>query len=218
MITGRSGLSLSSQVTNVEELALSYGSWTGIRTNHVISATGSFFDESGSSRGISTKEDLALLLALRRQADVVIVDAKTARKEKYRKLSSAHLAIVSASGNFQSIPAASSKSEVTLFSPNTPNSDSELKKIEHVAIDPAEPFVALLAWANQMKFSSILLEAGPTLTSVCFATSKVVQSAITVTPRLPKDQLERPLNPFSHEGSLVSLAESEDATFALWNY
>jgi riboflavin biosynthesis pyrimidine reductase len=217
MITALSGLALSSQVTNVEDLALSYGSWTGIRTNHVISATGSFFDESGSSRGISTKEDLALLLALRRQADLVIVDAKTARNERYRKLSSAHLAIVSASGNFQSIPAASSKSEVTLFSPNTPNSDSELK-IEHVAIDPAEPFVALLAWANQMKFSSILLEAGPTLTSVCFATSKVVQSAITVTPRLPMDQLKRPLNPFSQEGALVSLAESEDATFTLWGY
>jgi riboflavin biosynthesis pyrimidine reductase len=217
MITGRSGLSLSSQVTNVEELALSYGSWTGIRTNHVISASGSFFDESGSSRGISTKEDLALLLALRRQADLVIVDAKTARNERYRKLSSAHLAIVSASGNFQAIPAASSESEVTLFSPSAPTSDGEIE-IEHVAIDPAEPFVALLAWANQMKFSSMLLEAGPTLTRVCFETAEVAQSAITVTPRLPEDQLERPLNPFSHEGSLVSLAESEDATFALWSY
>jgi riboflavin biosynthesis pyrimidine reductase len=217
MITGRSGLALSSQVTNVEELALSYGSWTGIRTNHVISASGNFFDESGSSRGISTKEDLALLLALRRQADVVIVDAKTARNERYRKLSSAHLAIVSASGNFQSIPAVISISEVTLFSPNTPTSDSEFN-IEHVAIDPAEPFVALLAWANQMKFSSMLLEAGPTLTRVCFETAEVAQSAITVTPRLPEDQLERPVNPFSHEGSLVSLAESEDATFALWSY
>jgi riboflavin biosynthesis pyrimidine reductase len=91
-------------------------------------------------------------------------------------------------------------------------------EIEHVTIDPAEPFVALLEWAEKMKFRSLLLEAGPTLTGVCFATADVAQSAITVTPRLPKDQLERPLNPFSHEGSLVSLAESEDATFALWSY
>jgi riboflavin biosynthesis pyrimidine reductase len=157
------------------------------------------------------------LLALRRQADLVIVDATTARNEQYRKLSSAHLAIVSASGNFQSIPAASSTSEVTLFSPNAPISESEVE-IEHVTIDPAEPFVALMAWANQMKFSSLLLEAGPTLTRVCFATSQVAQSAITLTPRLSIDQLKPPLNPFSQAGSLVSLAESDDATFALWSY
>jgi riboflavin biosynthesis pyrimidine reductase len=217
MIAALSGLALSSQVNSVEELARSYGSWSGIRTNHVVSASGSFFDESGSSRGLSTKEDLSLLLALRRQADLVIVDATTARNEQYRKLSSAHLAIVSASGNFQSIPAASSTSEVTLFSPSAPISDSEIE-IEHVTIDPAEPFVALLAWANQMKFSSLLLEAGPTLTRVCFATSQVAQSAITLTPRLSIDQIKPPLNPFSQAGSLVSLAESDDATFALWSY
>jgi riboflavin biosynthesis pyrimidine reductase len=217
MIAALSGLALSSQVTNVAELAQSYGSWSGVRTNHVVSDSGSFFDESGSSRGLTTKEDLALLLALRRQADLVIVDATTARKEQYSKLSSAHLAIVSASGNFQSIPAASSKSQVTLFSPSAPIGDSEIE-IEHVPIDPAEPFAALFAWANTMMFSSLLLEAGPTLTRVCFATTQVAQSAITVTPRLAKDQPERPANPFSHQGSLVSLAESEDATFALWSY
>jgi riboflavin biosynthesis pyrimidine reductase len=217
MIAALSGLALSSQVNSVEELARSYGSWSGIRTNHVVSASGSFFDESGSSRGLSTKEDLSLLLALRRQADLVIVDATTARNEQYRKLSSAHLAIVSASGNFQSIPAASSTSEVTLFSPSAPISESEVE-IEHVTIDPAEPFVALLAWANKMKFRSLLLEAGPTLTRVCFATSQVAQSAITLTPRLSIDQIKPPLNPFSQAGSLVSLAESDDATFALWSY
>jgi riboflavin biosynthesis pyrimidine reductase len=216
MIAALSGYALSSQVNSVEDLAQSYGSWSGIRTNHVVSASGSFFDEAGSSRGLSTTEDLALLLALRRQADLVIVDAATARKEQYRKLSSAHLAIVSASGNFQSIPAVISTSEVTLFSPSAPTMEGDFE-IEHVTIDPAEPFVALLEWAKKMKFRSLLLEAGPTLTSVCFATADVAQSAITVTPRLPKDQLERPLNPFSREGSLVSLAESEDATFALWS-
>jgi riboflavin biosynthesis pyrimidine reductase len=217
MIAALSGYALSSQVNSVEDLAQSYGSWSGIRTNHVVSASGSFFDEAGSSRGLSTKEDLALLLALRRQADLVIVDAATARNEQYMKLSSAHLAIVSASGNFQSIPAVISTSEVTLFSPNAPTIDGDLE-IEHVTIDPLGPFAALVAWANQMKFSSLLLEAGPTLTRMCFATAQVAQSAITVTPRLSTDQLTRPLNPFSQEGSLVSLAESNDATFALWSY
>jgi riboflavin biosynthesis pyrimidine reductase len=217
MIAALSGLALSNQVSTVEELAKSYGTWNGIRTNHVVSTTGSFVDESGSSRGISTREDLELLLALRKQADLVIVDAATARNEQYRKFSSAHLAIVSASGNFQSIPAASASGGVTLFCPNTLLSDS-LSELEHVAIDPSEPFVALLDWARTMQLSSLLLEAGPTLTKLCFATSHVAQSAITITPRLALESLTPQWNPFSDSGSLVSLAASEDASFTLWSY
>jgi riboflavin biosynthesis pyrimidine reductase len=216
MIAALSGLALSKQVSTAEELAKSYGSWDGIRTNHVISSTGSFFDEAGSSRGLSTREDLELLLALRRQADLVIVDAATARKEQYKKLSSSHLAIVSASGNFEAIPAANASSGATLFSPS--NSSRDDSKLEHVVIEPSEPFVALLDWARRMQLKALLLEAGPTLTKVCFATTHVAQSAITITPRLLHESLTPKWNPFSDSGSLVSLAESEDASFTLWAY
>jgi riboflavin biosynthesis pyrimidine reductase len=216
MITALSGLALSNQVSTVEELAKSYGGWDGIRTNHVISSTGSFFDEAGSSRGLSTSEDLELLLALRRQADLVIVDAATARSEQYKKLSSSHLAIVSASGNFNSIPAATPSSGATLFGPS--NSSRDDSKLEHVVIDPSEPFAALLDWARRMNMKALLLEAGPTLTKVCFATTHVAQSAITITPRVSPGSLTPKWNPFSDSGSLVSLAESEDATFSLWAY
>jgi riboflavin biosynthesis pyrimidine reductase len=216
MIAALSGLALSNQVSTAQELAKSYGSWDGIRTNHVISSTGSFFDEAGSSRGLSTREDLELLLALRRQADLVIVDAATARNEQYKKLSSSHLAIVSASGNFKSIPATSSSAGLTLFSPSNPSRDDS--KLEHVVIDLSEPFVALLDWARRMQLKALLLEAGPTLTKVCFATTHVAQSAITTTPRVSPESLTPQWNPFSDSGSLVSLAESEDATFTLWAY
>ena len=216
MITALSGLALSNQVSTAQELAKNYGSWDGIRTNHVISSTGSFFDEAGSSRGLSTREDLELLLALRRQADLVIVDAATARNEQYKKLSSSHLAIVSASGNFNSIPAATPSSGATLFGPS--NSSRDDSKLEHVVIDPSEPFAALLDWARQMNMKALLLEAGPTLTKVCFATTHVAQSAITITPRVSPGSLTPKWNPFSDSGSLVSLAESEDATFTLWAY
>jgi riboflavin biosynthesis pyrimidine reductase len=182
-----------------------------------MSTSGSFFDESGSSRGLSTKEDLDLLLALRKQADLVIVDAVTARNEQYRKLSSAHLAIVSASGYFQSIPATNSPSGVTLFAPSIQESDNDSKP-EVVTIDPAEPFASLLNWASRMQFDSLLLEAGPTLTKLCFKTSQVAQSAITVTPKVPIEDLDGLGNPFSNQGSLVSVAQSSDATFTLWSY
>ena len=216
MIAALSGLALSNQISTAEELAKSYGRWDGIRTNHVISSTGSFFDEAGSSRGLSTREDLELLLALRRQADLVIVDAVTARNEQYKKLSSSHLAIVSASGNFLSIPAANTSSGATLFGPSQASRDDS--KLENVVIDPSKPFVALLDWARRMNMKALLLEAGPTLTKVCFATTHVAQSAITITPRLLHESLTPKWNPFSDSGSLVSLAESEDASFTLWTY
>jgi riboflavin biosynthesis pyrimidine reductase len=69
-----------------------------------------------------------------------------------------------------------------------------------------------------MQLKALLLEAGPTLTKVCFATTHVAQSAITITPKLSPDSLTPQWNPFSDSGSLVSLAESEDATFTLWAY
>ena len=217
MIRPISGLALSSQANDVASLARSYGSWSGIRTNHVVSSAGSFFDESGSSRGLSTPEDLELLLALRMQADLVIVDAATARNEKYIQLSNSHLAIISASGNFQSIPATKASSGVTLFGPDAPilSGNSEL---EHVRISAAEPFADLIDWASKMQLNALLLEAGPTLTKIAFKTNSVSQSAITITPSVSQDSLTAEWNPFSSLGRLVSLAESKDASFTLWSY
>lgn len=217
MISAVSGLALLHNASNPKDLAVSYGSWSGIRTNHVVSSSGSFFDENRSSRGLSTIEDLELLLALRKHADLVIVDAETARNEKYGNLSSAHLAIVSASGNFKSIPAASSSTGVSLFSPVAPNVDSDCS-LEHVEVHHKDPFDALQNWATQRKMNSLLLEAGPTLTRLCFATNSVTQSAITVTPKQAADHRGKTLNPFTDKGSLASLAESDSATFALWHY
>jgi hypothetical protein len=217
MISALSGLALSGQATSAEELAQSYGSWTGIRSNHVVSQSGSFFDESGSSRGLSTPEDLALLLALRRHADLVIVDAATARNEQYRKLSNVNLAIVSASGNFQSIPATSASTGVTLFSPYAPVVGGN-SKLEHVEIDSGKPFAALIEWASHVNLNALLLEAGPTLTRIGFEANVVSQSALTITPRVPIESLTPQWNPFSPLGDLVSVAESKDASFTLWSY
>jgi riboflavin biosynthesis pyrimidine reductase len=217
MIAGVSGLALSSGVTNEEELAQCYGPWSGIRTNHVVSQSGSFFDESGSSRGLSTPEDLKLLLALRKQADLVIVDAATARNEQYRKLSTTQLAIVSSTGNFESIPATSASSGVTLFSPAEPIVSGAFA-LEHVVIENSNPLAALIEWASKAELDALLLEAGPTLTRIAFDASVVRQSAITITPKVSLESLTPQWNPFSSKGKLVSLAKSTDASFSLWSY
>lgn len=217
MIEGVKGLALASKVTSPAQLAESYGSWDGIRTNHVVSSTGSFFDNSGSSRGLSTPEDLALLLELRKRSDLIIVDAATARNEGYRKLSSSHLAIVSSTGNFESIPAGTSVTGVTLFSPPARGIEKNLGP-ELVPISPEDPFEAIERWSLSMGYTSLLLEAGPTLTKICFTSNRVVQSAITITPRVEHEALSPNSNPFSSNGELLSVAQSKDATFTLWSY
>jgi riboflavin biosynthesis pyrimidine reductase len=216
MINPVSGLALAAEATSASELAQSYLPWSGIRTNHVISSSGSFVDQYGSSRSLSTPEDLALLIELRKLADLVIVDAATARNEKYKRLSRAHLAIVSASGDFTSIPAASATDKVTFFSESRPKVDSP--SFDHHQISSADPFEKILLWAKNMEMKSLLVEAGPKLTKVCFETTKVSQSAITITPRVDRDEITVSLNPFSPSGELISLAESTNASFTLWSY
>jgi riboflavin biosynthesis pyrimidine reductase len=216
MINSVSGRAFEESVTNVRELAKSYGPWSGIRTNHVISSAGSFFDASGSSRGISTKEDLELLIELRKMSDLVIVDAATARNEQYRKLSSAPLAIVSSSGNFTEIPAARAATGVTLFSPIKPSSNAGVGS-EHVFISKNEPFRDILGWAASQNMQSLLLESGPTLTQLAFDSNSVMQSAITITPGVAPGKTIEDVNPFG-QGQLTSVATSDGAVFTLWSY
>ncbi len=217
MIEAVSGLALEASVTNPCELAESYGPWSGIRTNHVINSAGSFIDDSGSSRGISTKEDLELLIELRKLSDLVIVDAATARNEQYRKLSSTHLAIVSHSGDFTGIPAANASTEVTLFSPVSPASNAG-EPAENFMISTGNPFRDILDWAYSQQMDSLLLESGPTLTKLAFESNLVSQSAITVTPELPPGRQPEEINPFSNAGQLKSVARADGSIFTLWSY
>lgn len=217
MITPISGLALAAGSTTAQLLAESYGPWVGIRTNHVISSDGSFFDKDGSSRGLSTPEDLALMLALRTKADLLVVDAATARAENYLRQKQTHLAIVSRSGNFDGVQAASEPEGVTLFSPSPLARQSATVAAHQTCLD-SDPFEALLSWARSQGMTSILLEAGPTLTRVGFANNRVSQSALTVTPKLTLSQLEILENPFSKNGVVSSSAESDDATFTLWSF
>ena len=217
MIEAVSGLALEASVNNPHELAESYGPWTGIRTNHVINSAGSFFDDNGSSRGISTKEDFELLIELRKLSDLVIVDGATARNEQYRKLSSTHLAIVSYSGDFTGIPAASATTGVTLFSPVSPASNAG-GPAENFMITTGNPFRDILDWAYSQQMNSLLLESGPTLTKLAFESNLVSQSAITVTPELPPGRQPEEINPFSNGGQLKSVARADGAIFTLWSY
>jgi riboflavin biosynthesis pyrimidine reductase len=213
------GLAKASGALNPKSLATAYGPWSGIRSNHVISQSGSFWGSDGSSRSISSKEDRDLLLEIRSRSDLIVVDAATARLEKYRTPSlGPSLAIFSLSGNFEGIPAAEDQTApVFLFSTSAHRINQEYSKNVHVQII-RKPFDGFLNWASSNGFASILLETGPTLTTLAFEAGIVGQSAITRTPNAASDAPQTLQNPFDKEAVLVSFAESEDANFSLWTH
>jgi riboflavin biosynthesis pyrimidine reductase len=216
MIKPVSGLAKKAQATTIEQLAKSYGDWNGIRANHVMNSAGHMVDEQGSSRGLSTKDDRELLIALREQSDAVIVDAATARSEKYKALRNSLLVIVSRSGNFREIPATKDSTRVLLASPI--EAVIETGVTDKLVIDPADPFVAIAKWASANSLRKLLLEGGPTLSKLAFENSHVIQSALTITPSVMKTPVVPITHPFDSSAQLISLADTEDASFSFWSH
>ena len=218
MISPAYGLALEANATNIQALADCYGPWVGIRSNHVITRTNKFSGSDGSSRSISTEADRALLVALRSSADVIIVDAETARREQYQLPSSgAALAIFSQSGKFSGIPALDEDSKLCfLFSPTAPK---DFERHRHVPIaSPESPLQDLSKWADSRGFRSMLLEAGPTLSRTAFDNQLVSQSALTISESdLVLDSILG-THPFDPSATLLSVAHSEGASFTYWGH
>ncbi|MFM6979852.1 MAG: dihydrofolate reductase family protein [Micrococcales bacterium] len=72
--------------------------------NFVTTPSGEI-EVGGTSRGISNEIDRASLISYRRQADVVLTTAVTARAERYRRMSTKALALVSRTGDFEGLEA-----------------------------------------------------------------------------------------------------------------
>jgi riboflavin biosynthesis pyrimidine reductase len=218
MISPAFGLALEAQVTSIKALVDCYGPWVGIRSNHVISSLGEFSGPDGSSRSISTPEDKELLIALRAQADLVVVDANTGRSEQYRLASSgAKLAIFSATGDFTDIPAFDSvEGSCYLFSPQIPKN---ISNNHHVLIDSVEnPLSDLSAWARDNGMPAVLLEAGPTLTKLAFRNGLVSQSALTIAGKYLDPETVATRHPFDPLAKLLSVATGEGASFTYWSH
>lgn len=219
MIQATFGLAELANAKDVASLANSYGPWVGVRSNHVIDSNGRFSGVDGSSRSISNEEDRELLIALRTKADLIVVDAATARLEQYRApKSKSALAIFSLSGDFTNIPVVEdSEVPIYLFSGSAwplPAANP------HAIVIPVTeaPFEGFLEWAKSRLFDAILLETGPTLTAKAFAAGIVSQSAITRTGFSSEADQEKLPNPFDPKAKLISLALSSGTSFSLWSH
>jgi riboflavin biosynthesis pyrimidine reductase len=218
MISPAYGLALKAQISSVQELADSYGAWEGIRTNHVVDSNGNFWGSDLSSRSISTTEDRFLLMALRAKADLVVVDARTARDEQYDVPSSgASLAIFSATGDFTGIPAVEkARPNCFLFSPEM---QSTLGAHHHQQIQlPGNPLSGLSEWATEQGLPAVLLEAGPTFSGMAFRDGLVANSALTISIEGLDEVTAARMHPFDPSAKLLSLANAEGASFTYWSH
>jgi riboflavin biosynthesis pyrimidine reductase len=192
-------------------LAKSYGNWTGIRSNHVVHISGSLKDASGSSRGISSPLDKRLLIALRKTAQLILVDASTARAENYRPIADLLIGIVSRSGNFEKLVQLTDSKNTLLFSPVS-HADGARSKL----ISENEPFSDILKKLSGLGVTRVLLESGPTLTKLAVRENVIQESAITITPGVDETEFRKLANPFLQAADLASFAEAREASFGLW--
>lgn len=212
MISPISGKAAENDVANLQELAKSYGSWQGIRTNHIITQQGQFAGEDGSSRSISNSQDLELLLELRRHSEVLVVDAATARAERYRApANNLLLVLVSATSNFEGVLAFEAKAKnVFLASPKEAGPN-------WIGTD-SNPWIAIHSFATSLSKQRILAESGPKLSRLAFGSGLVSQSALTITPTLNDFSGVNRFHPFDEDARALSVAQGKWSTFTLWSH
>jgi riboflavin biosynthesis pyrimidine reductase len=218
MISPAYGLAREANATTAQALADSYGRWVGILSNHVITLNGEFAGEDGSSRSISHPTDRQLLIALRAKADLIVVDAATARAEQYRLPSSgAALAIFSRSGVFSGIPALEETTDKCfLFSSEAPK---DSRHHTHVPIkSSANPLHQLSEWAEGNDLPAVLLEAGPTLSRTAFDNNLVQHSALTISGANQELDFIATAHPFDASATLLSVAHFEGGSFTYWRH
>ena len=161
-----------------------------------MSLDGQFAGKSGSSRDLTSPDDLQLLLLLRALSDVVLVGASTARQENYRQPKlrpefafldrpAPRLAVVSASLDFDlAAPlfhGGTSKTIVLNAGPNRPTTEL-LELAEVIDIDATRVATEGIAALASLGLESVTCEGGPRLLSQLLANDCVDEYDLTIAP------------------------------------
>lgn len=174
---------------SIAELLESYQPLVGLRANFVVNLAGDFQDASGSSRGISSHEDRALLIHLRRLSDLVLVSAATAETEQLSSTKAATLAIVAGARAMANFPALSqgSNAVVVLAAVNASremvldqSATAQLTLVQNETTDKISP-TELLQACESLGFDSLLSEFGPNWLRQLDAVQLVDELCLTIT-------------------------------------
>jgi riboflavin biosynthesis pyrimidine reductase len=207
-----------------------YKPFNGFRANFVVNLEGSYLDLNGSSRGVSTPEDLALLIHLRKISDVILVSAKSAFSEQLKSTSAATLLIVKGSSPLLDIPALSATdNRVIVLAPENasqPTSLSSSSSVHLIAVtnsvvDRISP-IELASAIQSLGFKAPISEFGPVwLRQLCEA-GIVDELCLTVTKK-PHQEFHEESAALAIEAllpsvqfGLVSSIELGDNLFTRW--
>lgn len=196
-------------------------SW--VRINMISSLNGSAVGEDGTSESLSNRVDRHILGVIRRAADVVVVGARTVRREGYLGPSESRLAIVTLSGDLTGHRLRDSSTPPIILCPPAARArvDEQLAGIPHQvetlsgeALDARE-IVRILA---SQGLTSIVCEGGPTLAAAFLDDGLVDELCLTTSPKLrsPGVPLLARLGTAPRVTLTQMLVDSESTLYARW--
>ena len=161
-----------------------------------MSLDGKFVGATGSSRDLTSPDDLRLLLLLRALSDVVLVGASTARLENYRQprlrpefafldRPAPRLAVVSASLEFDlAAPLFHGGTEKTIVLNAGTKSPSEalLDVAQVVSINPNQVAIESISSLAELGLVTVTCEGGPNLLAQLLADECIHEYDLTVAP------------------------------------
>lgn len=161
----------------------------GVRLNIAVDASGSVAGKTGTSNDISNSLDRALLVELRKQADVIVTSGATARAENLRPSKHAPIVVLSQSGEIgglERLLTGQSPWPVTLIVPGelVATVIASLKKHgcpAHVTGLPNLEPSTVRPLLGELGYKKILLEVGPTLARLWTKANAVDEVCLTTT-------------------------------------
>jgi riboflavin biosynthesis pyrimidine reductase len=160
-----------------------------VRINMIASLNGSAVGEDGTSESLSNRVDRRILGVIREAADVVVVGARTVRREGYLGPSSSRLAIVTLSGDLTGHRLQKSPTPPIVLCPASAADrvHEQLVDIPHqvgLLDSPALDAREVLALLTGYGLTSVVCEGGPTLAAAFLEDELVDELCLTVSARL----------------------------------
>lgn len=161
------------------------GATAWVRANVVASLDGAATGADGGSRSISTPADRAVLVVLRRAADVVLVGAATAAAEGYRPARTPVAVVSTALGIDLAAPLHTDPSTLLLTTAAAPVDRRRAARCEVVVLpggaDGVDP-AAVVAELARRGMPRVLCEGGPRLLGALVTAGLLDELCLTVSP------------------------------------
>ncbi len=154
-----------------------------LRLNMVASVDGGSRDGSGTSAGLSVGADRAILGAIRSVSDTVLVGAETLRREPDLLPRTAHLTVVSGSGDFAGIPVPDVEpGRILVVGPGAAEGHARetlAAPFDYLAVEGG---LAEVGGVLRERYGRIVCEGGPILSGALVGAGLVDEVCLTTSP------------------------------------